>query len=389
MTNKSMLLASAFSMALACAANADTTNYVYFTGSTAARGTVFSTLTAPGVVYSAAPSVVAQGNATASKAPYVMLTGHLVGDSASTWTIVKTAWSGSEGGISDVANNGKQYFLSDSASSASGLTGPTNLANVDLAMADNDKGFSQNPTAAITGTKVCVITFKWIKEKGSLSTITNVTDAQLRALLAGGTPAALLTGTATDTNYVYITGRDNMSGTRVNALGETGYGIFNAPSQIEVNGTGAMITQNDGNILGDYGYSGGGSVATQMGVDLSSSLDVQNPVNGTANEHFSVIAYLGYSDASTALGTSGVAELSYNGVTFSPAAVINGTYGFWGNEYVYRKNSASTTSAPYKVFTALSNQRTGISAYCDGSSTISLNDMKASRNGPLSDPSHY
>ena len=46
--------------------------------------------------------------------------------------------------------------------------------------------------------------------------------------------------------------------------------------------------------------------------------------------HFSVVAYLGYSDAATALGyNAGVVELAYNGVMESPASVQQGVYTFF------------------------------------------------------------
>jgi len=196
---------------------------------------------------------------------------------------------------------------------------------VDLAMADNDKAFSKTPSGAITGTKVSIIPFAWVKEKGSSAALINVTDQQIRQVLTGGARLALFTGSPADTNYVYVTGRDNESGTRVNSLGLSGYGIFNAPFQVQVLSDGSMKDQTGlGDYVGDYGYASGGSVATQMGYDISTATDAVNGGNG-----YSVIAYLGRSDANSAV-TAGGTELSLNGVLESAATVKEGRYNFWG-----------------------------------------------------------
>jgi hypothetical protein len=118
-----------------------------------------------------------------------------------------------------------------------------------------------------------------------------------------------------------------------------------------------------------------------MGYDLSqgSSTDIYT---GTG-DHFSVIAYLGYSDASTAEGNGGV-ELTLNGVAESTAAIQQGQYSFWGNEYVYVKNTASSQAA--SVYNLLSPVATGINAHADNVALIDQRTMNATRNGPTSDP---
>ena len=125
---------------------------------------------------------------------------------------------------------------------------------------------------------------------------------------------------------------------------------------------------------------GGGSVATQMGYDLSqaSSIDL---VAGSG--HFSVIAYLGYSDAATAIANGGK-ELAYNGVMESTANIQQGLYTFWGNEFIYKKNVGLSSQAS-SVFNKLAS---GIGNHADGTSFISSGSMNAVRNGPTSDPVH-
>jgi len=384
MNTKSIALMGALSLALVNLASG--ANYVYITGSTAARNSTVQTLLDVGVVFDSITSHISQGNATDYKATYQMITGHLAGDAAGVATTVKTHWSGSEGGIADLVG-GTEQFLDDTAvNNTTNTPGPFVGAPVDLAMADNDKAFSKNPGANITGEFVGIIPFKWVKEKGSLAGITNVTDAQIRVLLTGGAKAALITGNSADISYVYVTGRDSFSGTRVNSLGICGYGIFANPYQLKVAADGSMIdpdgsqtyvSYDNGSL---YGYSGGGSVATQMGYDLSlaSSIDL---VAGSG--HFSVIAYLGYSDAASAVANGGT-ELAYNGVVATTANIQQGLYTFWGNEFLYKKNAGLSSQAS-SVYSKLA---TGIGAHADGTSFISKGTMNAVRNGPTSDPVH-
>jgi hypothetical protein len=379
MNNKSILLAGALGLCVASMASA--AQYVYMTGSTAARAAFYTAIIDGATVFDAAPTVITQGSSGASGASYMNFVGTLGGVA----TILKCHWSGSEGGIADLAGSGTEQFLDDSAVSSlsSSTPGPFVTSTIDLAAADNDKAYSRNPGAAITGTKVCIIAFKWEKEKGSAASLTNVTDQSLRIALAGGAKLAQFSGNPADTNWVYISGRNNQSGTRVNSFGDTGYGIFTAPYQLEVAANGSMIAQADGNVLEDVGYSGGGSVATQMGYDLSQSSAV-DIANGNGAQPYSVIGYLGIADATTAEGL-GATPLTYNGVAYSVAAVQQGQYNFWGNEYTYHKNTVS--SQALTVYNKLVAS-TGVSGHADGVLTISLSSMKAVRNGPTSDPSH-
>jgi hypothetical protein len=377
MKTKSLLLAGALGLGFATVAGA--TQYVYVTGSTAARGAFFNSVTNGSTVFDAAPSIVTQGSSNPGGSTYMNFSNTLSGVA----TIVKCHWSGSEGGISDLSGSATEQFLDDAATTSSSSTGPFISSTVDLCMADNDKAFSRNPGAAITGTKVCIIPFKWEKEKGSAADLTNVSDQNLRAALNGFAKLAQFTGNSADTNFVYVSGRDNQSGTRVNEYGDTGFGIFSAPSQLEVNSDGSMLNQGGGVYLGDYGYSGGGTLATQLGYDLSQSTAV-DVANGDGIEHYSVVAMLGTGDAATA-EANGASPLAYNGIPYSTAAIIEGQWNAWGNEFIYHKNTVS--SQALTVFNALASS-TGISGHADGVNTIKLSSMHAVRNGPTSDPIH-
>lgn len=379
MKHAPILLSAALGLAFAGIAQA--AQYVYVTGSTAGRSAFYTTIIDGSTVFDSAPTKVTQGSSNPGGASYMTFHGTIGGVD----TYVKCHWSGSEAGIADIAGSGTQQFLNDSAvdSLSSATPGPFVTSTVDLAGADNDKVYSRNPKAAITGTKCVVIPFKWVKQKGSAANLTNVTDQGLRQALTGGVPLALFTGNSADTTYVYVSGRDNQSGTRVNAFGTSAFGIFSAPFQIQVNANGSMKDQGAGTYVGDYGYSGGGSLATQMGYDLSQAAAV-DVANGTGVEKYSVIAYLGLSDSNTAIANGGT-ELTYNGVPYSLTAIKEGQYNFWGNYYIYRKSTVSSQAlAVYNKLVAPA----GLPGHANGTSEIKLTDMHALRNGPTADPVH-
>jgi hypothetical protein len=373
---QSLILAGA--LGLASVANA--AQYVYLTGSTAARSIVYSTIINGATVFDAAPTVVVQGGKSQSGANYMNFHGNIGGND----TILKCHWSGSEAGIADLVG-GTELFLTDTATTLLDGTSPdaTVSSPVDLAMADNAKNYSRNPNVAATGAKVGIIAFKWVAEKGSAPGLTNVTDQAIRVAFAGVAKLALFTGNPADSTRVFVTGRDNGSGTRVNAYGTCGFGIFNIPSQLEVNPDGSMLDQGGGVYLGEYGYSSGGTVAAQMGYDLSQATSKDVAPLGDGVSHFSVIGYLGAADATVAVANGGK-ELTYNGIPFSLAAIQEGQYNFWGNEYIYKKNTGLSSQAA-TIYTKLS---TGIPANADNNLLVSLNSMHCIRSGPSSDPIH-
>jgi hypothetical protein len=373
---KSLVLAGA----MAIASLADAAQYVYLSGSTAARSIVYNTIINGATVFDAAPTVVVQGGKSLSGANYMNFHGNVGGND----TILKCHWSGSEAGIADLVG-GTELFLTDTATTILDGTSPdaTVSSPVDLAMADNAKNYSRNPSVAATGAKVGIIAFKWVAEKGSAASLTGVTDQSIRAAFAGTAKLALFTGNPADTTRVFVTGRDSGSGTRVNAYGTCGFGIFSAPSQLQVNLDGSMVDQGGGVYLGDYGYSSGGTVAAQMGYDLTQATSKDVAPLGDGASHFSVIAYLGAADANTAVANGGTA-LTYNGVPFSLGAIEEGQYNYWGNEYIYKKNNGLSTQAG-TVFTKLS---TGIPANADNNTLIGTSSMHCTRGGPTSDPVH-
>jgi hypothetical protein len=380
-------MAALLGLGMAGVSNAGT---VYLTGSTAMRSVVYSTIIAPGVVFQSAPTTTlyqggTTGNNAAGGANYMAFSGTLVGGSGT--TILQCHWTGSEGGILDVASNTvvKNTFMDpslfDGADHGTNSPATTVSANVNLAMADNSQTFSRTKKPTLTtGAEVGIITFKWLRNPGNW-TGTNVTDSQIRQAFGGLCPLAVFSGNAADTgSYVYVSGRDNQSGTRVNTFGDCGFGIFTIPVQIEMNSAGVM-QQINGSYGGDFGFSSGGTLAGTMGANTTSATDQVNAGTG-----YSVIGYMSVGDAATAIG-KGAVELTYNGVAFSSTAVKEGTYTFWGNEYIYQANNVAGGSEANKIYGSLA-ATTGINNFCDGVKAVKLTDMNCTRSGPNSDPSH-
>ena len=379
------VLASVLGLSVASYCSAGT---IYMSGSTAMRSVVYATIINPGSVFTAAPTTTLfQGGG--SSANYMAFSGTLVGGSGT--TVLQCHWSGSEGGIADVAVPRTTDFIDpsllDGTDHGANVPSLTVTATPDLAMADNSQATSRTKTPVLTkGAKVGIITFKWIRNPG-VWTGGNITSQQIRQVLRGYCPLAVLTGNAADTtSYVYCSGRDNQSGTRVNQYGESGFGIFTIPSQIELDGSGNMVEvggTGSGIYIGDYGFSSGGTLANTMGANTTSSSD---PVNGGTG--FSVISFMSVGDATTAIG-KGAVELTADGVAFSSAAVKEGTYSYWGNEYIYERNADIGTNPEVDTaYARLINTTTGINNFCDGVKAIKLTDMHCTRSGPTGDPAH-
>ena len=366
------------------AASVSSAGTVYMTGSTAMRSIVYSCMIAPGAVFNAAPTTTLfEGGG--SGANYMAFSGTLVGGSGT--TVIQCHWSGSEGGIKDVATGVAETFIDPSLLDGTdhGSASPSTTVShaADLAMADNAQSFSRSKTPVLaTGSEVGVITFTWVRNKG-LWTGANVTDSMIRQALKGFCKRAVFSGNSADVNdYVYVSGRDNQSGTRVNAFGNTGFGIFTIPNQVEMDSAGNMLdlAPPTGTYAGDYGFSSGGTLANTMGADTTTKADNWNGGTG-----YSVIAYLSRGDANTAV-TAGAVELTYNGIAQSSVNVKEGTHTFWGNEYIYQANGAGAEAQ--SAYGRLANGTTGIVNYCDGVKAIKLSDMHCTRTGPTSDPSH-
>jgi hypothetical protein len=384
--NKS-ILATALGLSLVGASEAGT---VYLTGSTAFRSQTYNALITPGSVFTAAPTLTTYDGSAPNKANYMAFSGTLVGGGATT---VQCHWSGSEAGFIDTASNPQVPQTFAATLDGANHTGvPTSFVshNVDLNLADNVQDYSgifannvNPPPVLATGKEVGVITFEYVRNPGNW-TGSNITHSMIRQALGGFCRRSVFTGVAGQTDYVYVSGRDSGSGTRVNTFGENGFGIFNGPQQVKINSSGIMQDLDGfGTYEGDFGYSSGGTLAGTMGGNTVGKEDKANGAPGNT-DGFSVVSYMSTSDAATAI-TAGATPLAYDGVPFTPANVKEGTYTFWNNEYLYQANSAG--SEAQAVYARLIGP-SGIEATLDGTTGIKLGDMHCTKSNPVADPVH-
>lgn len=392
----SLVLASAVSFGIAGLANAQ--NRVYITGSTAFRPGMYDAIKS---LYDTAPSIAAyKCSAVGTLDPHTAGQMEFDGNIGGARYIIKCAWSGSEAGILDLATASKtEPFIDDigqngvTAINSTSTASQTDVHAVDLAMADNSQANSKTKTPALTGVTVGIVPFVWVKNaQGHPYTIgtypdydrlVNLTHPQIRVLLTGGSPAALLTGNSNDVKYVYVAGRDNNSGTRVNALADSGYGVTKTARQLIIGGANGAPTT--GASLSTTGQSSGGTLATTM--TFSGSATAADGVNGGTGWY--AVAYLGLYDADVALDptTGNAVALSLNGVTETPQAIIEGQYSFWGQEHIYQ-NATFTLSAPATtVYNALTSGGK-INSVLDDNHQIKLTSMHATKTTDLSDPTH-
>jgi hypothetical protein len=263
--------------------------------------------------------------------------------------VIQTYWSGSLAGIQTVSSGLgiANSFLSVSNSLTGGTSTPIaspvfDASDVpDACMADGFQYDSQYPTPMLNAQSVGVVDFVFVRNKPAPTTISNMTPLLAQALWpAGQLQLSMFSGNSNDvTTNVYATGRNPDSGTRKTAFLETGIQQFVANLDPQLvyqwapsNSGGLVTAKNPGAITsqgyfpqavvdgitfgaGDGGYSSGGDLATAMG----------------QSSPYIYVAYLGLSDAATAIGL-GAVELNYNGVPFSHTAVQNGQYTYWAYE---------------------------------------------------------
>lgn len=265
----------------------------------------------------------------------------------------------------------------------------------DITFSDVDYASTLFPNAPLKETHIAVLPFAYVKNLYTPASVTNVTIQQLQPLWDNGLmKLSYFTGNPSDdSSYMYVTGRNKDSGTRVTAGADAFYSGsaqfygFNTTAPT----TWAVLNQNISGPLYGYGYSSGGNEAAAL---------------TNANAGGACIGYLGIADATTVAGGYGVSSgggsvIQYNGFfpfsgytigatvpsnpDFTP--VIKGQYSFWSyenletlsshtadNVYSYYTNTVSTIDND--IATAISQGGTG--SY--GTVTaIRLSAMKVSR----------
>jgi len=311
--------------------------------------------------------------------------------SGGTSVIIKTSWSGSGAGVQTVAGQQLVNFLKTPSSftaTVQNLPDPTTLpvgdSTVDaetphFAMSDvfqTSTGFLgkvlvnsvQKTYPALTETKVGVVPFQWVVSKDGKGIVTNMTPQLAKSLFSNGVMSlALFTGNSSDEgSFVYATGRNPDSGTRLTAFSEVGISLSNDVIQLQpldTNGNKVAalntpienvqywpsetingITLDEGN----SGYSSGGDMAKAMS-------------NTSADAGGFFVTYLSTGDATPAVnGGNGAATLTYNGFAYSVAAVAEGQYTFWGYEHLDYLSSLS--GVPRTFADALATQIANVEA---------------------------
>lgn len=359
---------------------------INITGSTAARAAVQNTLLA-------IMTLTGTGNGyaytdTASngigKATYSIFKGVYPGISGT--TIVRCSWSGSASGIQSLTTGANVPLLPTITTVSSGGTKiatetgvATDSAPAHFSLSDVAQASTSYQSPALVPSNLFIVPFVWVANETAPVGMTDMTTQLARAILGNGAiPLSMFTGVAGDVStYVYTMGRDAGSGTRITTLAEVGYGIAVNVAQYKGtynSGTDAVtaLTYDANN-----GESSGGTVATNLkGTSTAVSVD------GNAAESCVLVSYLGTSDAATAL-SSGAKYLTYNGAAYSPEAIYNGLYTFWGYEKMYDTGGLDADQTAFKT-----QLKTSIGSHL-GSTGLDASLMNVSRDvdgglvGPL------
>jgi hypothetical protein len=332
---KNSLLLAAATFVAASSANAQTV--IDITGSTAGRSAVHNAIR---TVLSNETFVYNGSNFNgASKVLFK-------GDISGTPVIVRTTWSGSAAGVRDVAqNNSSVWFPNTSIDTNSLNNTEVNLANnsvntvqdvAEIAYSDVFQSSTIYGSPTLTDDQAGIIPFKFYASVDAPASLSNITSLQARRLWqTGASNLAYFSGNSSDrTTLIAATGRDPESGTRITAMAEIGYGVFNEVKQYQPTisagaVTGVALWPAGTYAEGNGGYTSGSSVKTA----------VQATSFGPAG--FGLISYIGSSDWPA---VNAAKELSYNGVFYSADAVKEGKYTFWGYLHQMKQPSLSGTA---------------------------------------------
>jgi hypothetical protein len=379
-----------FTAALAAAGFVSSTQaqtVVRLTGSTAYRANVNAALHAGTGIFDAAPSNL--GPAYSAGANQLVFSGNISGNPV----LVKTSFTGSEAGIASLVNVAVPNNVSGQPqANLPGTPQPSFLANdgsagpdvssPDVSMADTSQAVSLTQDSRVHDVGIVgVVQFVWMKGKNNgqanWAHMSNITIPQMNVLLSGGKQdLSFFTGNGSDFGSpIVAVGRNKGSGTRVNTLVESLYGVGKAVQQYAVSPTysaGVLVTAvsttpiNDAAVvnIGNDGFDSGKGVAQTLLMTAGGGALTTIP-----------IGYLGLSDANSVqtLVNDGTANatapsagqyLTVNGVLYSDAAINNGSYDHWGHEHVLTGPFTSATGT-----TIASRLKTVLPASAAGGST--------------------
>lgn len=460
--------------ALALGSTAQAQTYIEITGATAFRTAAVTAINAAfntggNFTYGYANTTSSGSAANLTNGSMQIWKGTFPGIAGT--TVIRTSWNGSVEGVRAVAvpnatNN--PLFLKESVLTGSLVAGGgtpatarfhsdpggsgavANAANYELAEADlsfSDVAQSATPVSGLTlaGGPVGVVVFTMIASKtwaddkiagGAYADRmpTSVTGQQFRTMAKlGYAPMSFFTGNSSDTTRVYLTGRNDGSGTRTSYLSETGVGASTPITQYVVhnrgNSTVAPIilktaagggfnfqdvatpeyasTVWGSDIDGNGGYVSGSDLRVDLAKSTASTsvwefVDGNESGDYTADEDAQVraaeklylLTWINYSDARSARGTGAASArtaevLGYNGVILSglagdnPASTINaadkalvanGRYTAWNFQQLYYISSRTGAAQVFNELKTRLNDQTTI-----GSAGIPIGDMAVNR----------
>ena len=334
-------------------------------------------------------------------------------------TTIRTSFNGSVEGIkalvdspasdptyyTDIAGNlvtAAAVGGGETHTSTAGFAKTTAASQSEIAFSDVSKNSTPFASSSLQPSNAAcgVVVFTMLTNEGS--SITNVTAQQFRALAAAGfQPLSMFTGNASDQTNVFLTGRNDGSGTRTTYMAETGVGITTAIKQyvtvdststaleaiqeVPAGGTngsplpvgtdirayvdgGQTVTQLAANAStvwsqdfdGNGGYSSGSTLRTDMGKTGTSGVRVFDASGADAfgtTVRADLVTWLSLNDAVTARN-NGAILCAYNGVKLDgiaasgttmsvadKAKVTTGLYTAWGYQQMYRRGDITTGDA--------------------------------------------
>jgi hypothetical protein len=234
-----------------------------------------------------------------------------------TQVTIYMAWSGSGKGMLDV-KNGTPVNTINSGVTNTLVPRVPDLAFSDVFPASANPPIANNAFAKVD--KVGVVPFVFVKNNSSfLLGVNNITREQAVLLMTAGglMPPSYLGGVDASGNPLYLAGRDSGSGTRICT-----------EKCIQFKGTPFLFAKPAGAWVVTNGFSSGSFVAT------------------TVNANVDAIGYMGLADFATV--SNNCTALSYNGVAYNTANVLNGKYSIWGYEHVVTKSGASANQALFR-----------------------------------------
>ena len=454
------------------AAQAQTT-YIEITGATAFRSAAVTSINSAFAAAGAGTFSTVFANTSASGSATSLTNG-----SMQAWrgtfpgiagtTVIRTSWNGSVEGVRAVAVPGTDpitgdqnnpLYLKESLFGALGSTvtvrfhsdplgDPNNYERLESDLSFSDVAQSATPVSglSLSGGPVGVVVFSmvanrtWADDKKVGDALSNrmpsnITAQQFRTMASSGfVPLSFFTGDATDTTRVFLTGRNDGSGTRTSYLSETGVGaskpikqylgydrsnstnlpsIFIPPANGGYNFQGVAkpeyrSTVWGNNLDGNGGHVSSGDVTADHSkttnsttvyefVDLDESGDINDPSEAVvqfAAAKLYMISWVTYNDArsmrGTGLASARTAEiLGYDGVRLEGLAgdnppsnigaadiakVANGAYTAWNFQQLYY---VSTRPGASTVFSELETRLDNASII--GTAGIPIGAMNVNR----------